>query len=1107
MVSAGEKMSLQMIYGRAHSGKTKYILNIAKKLFDEGKPLVIIVPEQFTHLAEKRLISHIGLILEGRAEVLSFERLAKFVNASYPSKKNRINSVAKSLIMSEIIAEAELMYYKNVSYDTGFINECINEISEFKKYNYSCEDVLKLSQEVEDKGLSLKLSDLAKIYSKYEDVISADYADSDDELGILADNLDKYKPYGEYTFIFDEFSSFNPIEKKIISSLASQCENVFMTFCADKSEKYKYLFKPTLDTAVSVKTICEEQGCKILSDVVLNKTYYDNEQISFLEENIFSFPSKCYDGVPQSISVSTPENPFDEVTQLACKIKKLVMENKLRYRDISVICSDISSYSHIFRSVFSSFDIPYFVDEKTHVLKHSIVCYVLSVLDVYLNSYNAESVTSFLKSGYIGAKRSEIIDIDNFITATNASKNTWLDDKRWNKTLELYCEDDAYLAENISSVRDKYILPLAKLHDLIKGKNTVKYISEKIYKFLIETHFDKRVKEYIEHFKSENNVYMAKQYESVWKILIETLDMLVFVLGDKKINLSDYRKYLYTALSEQKIGIIPTSVDSVVIGDIMRSRSEFSNCQFVVGVYDGVFPAPSKGSCIITDADKEKLLEAGYEFSLTSKDTAYFDRFLIYSCLTHPSDKLFVSYPLSDFEYKATRPSFTLTLLKRVFKDLEFETKTLASSSETSFATEKNALEFLAKSAYLVSEGQSVDERWKDVYAYFVNNGNSEAIQKINSYISPDEPVIKLDKELTDRLFGDEFYSSISRIQKYNSCRYLYYLEYMLGLSEKKTFEPMGRDVGNFVHSLLEKTFKKMEEDGVKIEDTDIEYFKKTAAPLFEEHKNEMFAFSDELTEGEKYKFENCKKLVLSALMNIRSHLLTSAFRPIGHEIVFSDDEVGCINIKLDNGKNLKITGKIDRADSFENENGTFIRVVDYKTGNKSFDLSGVYHGLDVQLIVYLNTLVKSMPNAHHAGALYFRIYNPIADFQNHPDSDEINEAKLKLNAMTGLIADEETVISAYAENSVKSAKKATLSQFDALSSHVESLMKKSAENMSEGYIDTNPYEMGQDTACDKCVYSSVCGVKYKENKETRKLSKYQDKSLWKLINSERDGE
>lgn len=1099
-------MSIQMIYGRAHSGKTQYILNLSQRLYKENKPFIILVPEQFTHLAEKRLISKIGSIQEGRGEVLSFDRVAKRINALYPNNKKRINSVAQSLIMSEILSDLELSYYKNISGDAGFIDVCMSEISEFKKYNLSCDNVFEIADKVEDKGLSMKLNDLAKIYQQYEDVILSSYYDLEDELAILAENLVKHNPYKGYTFIFDEFSSFNPIEKKIISSLAQSCENIYMTFCADTDPKYKYLFKTTLDSASSIIRICEDALCNVLEPVVLDKTYYNTNDLSFLEENLFAFPQKACNEPCKSIRLYTSDNPYSEITNLAVQIKNLVSKKNIRYRDISVICTDINSYMHIFRSVFSSFNIPFFIDEKTEVLKHSVICHILNILDVYLYNYNTESVINYLKSGFIEISRTDLINTDSFIRAVNASKNTYLSDEKWERVLSLYCEDNEDVKKSINNVRQNYILPLARFHDSVKGKNTVKYTSEKIYSFLLSTKFDKTIEDYIKYFKSENNTYMAKQYEAVWKILIETLDMLVFILGDKKLSLSDYRSFLYTALSKQKTGTIPTSPDTVIIGDVKRSRSEFALCQFIVGVCDGVFPSPNKEDCIISDADKRLISEAGFEFSLTSYDNAFFDRFLIYSSLTHPSNALILSYPLSDSSYKATRPSFVLTLLNKVFPSLQrFETPSFDGRSYTP-SNEDMALEFLAENAYTISRGKNAGTNWEDIYAYF-NNNKREAIDKINSFIYLPPDVTKIKKEYADTIFKDEFYSTISRIQKYNSCRYRYYLEYMLGLKEKKSFETTARDVGNFVHAIIEKAFEAIDKNGVKIEDTNDEYFNKICAPLFEENKHLLFPFSDELSAGEEYKFETYKKMVLKALVNIRSHLAFSAFKPIGHEITFDDNNYGCIEIKLNNGKNLKITGKIDRADSFENENGTFFRVVDYKTGNKTFSLNEVYHGLDIQLIIYLNTLVKHTQNAHHAGALYLKIYSPIADFPNHPADTELNLELTKLGAMTGLVADDDTVANAFTSNSIKSVKKATFTQFDALSKHVEDMVKKSAEDMSEGLIDINPYDLGGDSPCSVCPYLSVCKKGTDNSDCQRILSKSRDDALWKTILSKKAGD
>lgn len=1093
-----------MIYGRAHSGKTQYILNLSERLYKENKPFIILVPEQFTHLAEKRLISKIGSIQEGRAEVLSFDRVAKRINATYPNNKKRINNVAKSLIMSEIVASCELSYYKNISRDAGFTDVCISEISEFKKYNYTCDDVFTIANKVDDKGLSMKLNDLGTIYKKYEEHISSSYSDSEDELAILAQNLTEHNPYSGYTFIFDEFSSFNPIEKKIISCLSNECENIYMSFCLDTDSKYKYLFKTTLDTAASIIRICEKEGTVIEKPVVLDKTYYASDELSFLEENLFAFGGGVYSDICNNVRIYTSDNPYNEITNLAMQIKKLVSKNNIRYRDISVICTDISSYSHIFRSVFSSFDIPYFIDEKTEVLRHSVICHTLNILDVYLYNYNPESVINYLKSGYIEISRTDLINIDSFIKATGASKNTYLKDEKWEKVLSLYCENDERLKKSLNNVRQKYILPLSAFHDSIKGKNTVKYVSEKLYSFLLSTKFDKTIADYIKYFKSKNNTYMAKQYEAVWDVLIESLDMLVFILGDKSLNVSEYRAYLYTALSEQKTGTIPTSPDSIIIGDVKRSRSEFALFEFVVGVCDGVFPASNKEDSIISDADKLLIKEAGFEFSLTSHDNAFFDRFLMYSSLTHPSKALVLSYPLQDNSYKATRPAFVITLLKKIFPSLS--EITAPGSDKSAPVNETMALEYLAQSAYTISNGGTADENWNDVYAYFKNK-NSDELNKINSFIYPPEKVIKLNKEYTDALFKDEFYSTISRIQKYNSCRYRYYLEYMLGLKEQKSFETDARDVGNFVHAIIEKAFETAERSGVNIEDTTEEYFSEICAPLFEERKNMLFAFSDELSAGEEYKFEMYKKMVIKSLMNIRSHLILSPFKPIGHEITFDDDNIGCIEINLDNGKKLKITGKIDRADSFENEDGTYVRVVDYKTGNKTFSLNDVYHGLDIQLIIYLNTLVKNTPNAHHAGALYLKIFSPVAEFNNHPDDAELGEELLHLGAMTGLVADNDTVCAAFSPNSIRSAKKATFTQFEYLSKHVEDMVKKSAGDMSQGFININPYEMGDSTACDLCPYMSVCKNKSENAADARKLTKSRDDALWKTIISEKAGD
>jgi len=1097
-------MGLQMIFGRSHSGKTQYILDKALELYNNKKPLIYVVPEQFTHLAEKKLISKLGSIEYGMAEVMSFERIATRINKLYPSAKKHLTPSAKSLIMSEIISELNLEYYKNTASNNGFISVCSGEIAEFKKYNMSHEDVLNASEKIEDRGLALKLKDLSKIYKAYEEAISGSFSDSDDALGILADNLYTHNPYSGFTFLFDEFSSFNPIEKKVISSLSMQCDMIYMTFCLDADEKYKYLFKPTLDTAKSIEKICKDALCEVKKSIILDKTYYDNEEMAFLEENIFASPNKEFHTDNKNICVYTSENPYTEIIGVASKIKSLVCQENVRYKDIGIVCADIDMYSHIFRTVFKSFDIPCFIDEKTDVLKHSIICFVMTVIDVFLLGYNSESITNFLKSGHLNIPRKQIIDTDNFILAANASKNTWLNDDRWQNTLEKYCDGDKELYISINEIREKYILPLAFLHDEIKGKKTVKYITEKLYKYLINSSFDKNVYDYIKYFKSNDNAYMAKQYESVWKILIEALDVLVLILGDKKVNLSSYRNYLYTAFGEQKIGLIPTSLDLVIIGDVKRSKSEQVLYQFVVGMCDGSFPTGVKDNFLINDADKILISNAGYEFSPDKYDKALFERFLTYSSLCHPIKQLILSYPFSDTAFNSTRPSFTLTVLKNIFPHLK--EKPYIQINDKYFLSSKNyALEYLCSSAYNLSDGKDGYPYWQDIYAYFKDN-NPQIINFMDNCINKPKSVTKLDKKLTDTIFSDEFYSTISRIGRYNSCKYSYYLEYMLGLKDKKTYGPESTDVGTFVHTIIEKVFKHMNDTFKNIATADKDYFIKVTEPLFKEYLPILYPLTDDLSPKEKFRLDIIKSSVINSLLHIKSHISDSAFKPIGHEITFDDNNIGCIELELSNGKKLKLTGKIDRADSFENENGTYIRVIDYKTGNKTFSLSDVFYGLDIQLVVYLNTLVKKTQNAHHAGALFFKIHNPTAEFTSHPQNNELLETLSKLNAMTGLVADDEYVLNAYGKLNIKSSKKVGLTEFSLLSDYVEDNIKISARNLSDGNIDIDPYIKSGFSPCNYCPYHSICGFTDGKTGDCRNLNSISDKEIWQTISKSKKG-
>lgn len=1082
-------MSLQFIFGRAHSGKTQFVLDKAKELYDNGESVIVMVPEQFTHLAEKRLISKLGSLQYDKAEVLSFDRLSNRINSLYPTNTKNLNSIGKSLIISEILEDTELLYYKKAKETVGFSDACNSEISEFKKYMISPEQLLNASEKTKNKALSLKLKDLSAIYTKYEDKLLNDFSDSDDSLGILAEILEKHKPYTDTTFIFDEFSSFNPQEIQIISLLACQAKNVYMTFCADLSDEYSLLFKSTIEMSAKIKKKCHESGCIILPDIRLTNSFYANKELCLLEKYLYADKMRTFEDKCPNIRVFKSENPYSEVERAATQICLLVRTGKVRYRDIGVVCADIDSYGCIFKSVFNSYDIPFFIDEKTNVLEHSIVCFVINIFDVYLNSYNEETVTNFLKSGCIDADRKSIFITDNFIMATRATKNTWLSDERWNKTVEFHSENDIDVESNLNFIRDNFILPLAKFHDSVKGRHTIEYITQKLYNYLLNIGFDKRIAQNIDIFKKSGNTVLAKQYELVWKTLIEAFDTLVVILGDKTVNLSEYRRFLYNCLNQQTIGVIPTSTDEIIIGDVLRSKSEYVDYQFIIGATESLFPTPSSEDVFISDAEKAVLSELGIELSPILNEKAFFDRFLTYSVLTHPQKALIMSYPSADADFSTTRPAFVFNILEKMFINLNAESNLDDDIFANIPLNEQKALEQFAKTFSEYPAKRPESDTWKDIYSYFSETDNMFKLKKLQGYNEKSKPVLKLNSELVDNLYGKEFYTTVSRIQKYNSCRYAYYLEYMLSLREKKKFGVESVEIGSLVHDIIEKIFTSAGNDVKVLRNTDNHFFINKAKEYLNEYIEKLYESSGEITEREIFNIKRLEDSVITSVLTIRNHIIRSEFEPIGHEIVFDEENIGCIEFELQSGKKVKITGKIDRADSFSDDDGTYVRVIDYKTGNKTFSYSDVLHGLDIQLLVYLNALVKDQDGKYPAGALFFRVQNPIEKLDSHDDDEKIEQVIKSALKMDGVISSNERILDAFAPDSVKTNNKLSSSQFRILGEYVDSVVRNSASALSSGEIDINPYCSGQNNnSCIYCPYNSICNFREGENGSFRIL-------------------
>ena len=625
-------------------------------------------------------------------------------------------------------------------------------------------------------------------------------------------------------------------------------------------------------------------------------------------------------------------------------------------------------------------------------------------------------------------------------------------------------------------MRENFILPLSDFHNSIKGRNKVEHICKALYDYLMDIGLPESIEEHLKLFEKNGDINRGEEYERIWGIIVDALDSLAEVIGERTVNVKNFRALLQTAFSGYSIGLIPTSLDEVVVGNISRSRLDGIKVLFIMGANDGIFPASIQCDGIINDDDKLILAQRGVELSADSQTRAFYERFSMYSAFTIPSEKLFISFSRSGSDSQTLRPSFVLSDFKRIFPDLVTESDVLEDSSDFGqmeyISSQNPTLEKMIEKITAYRDGEDISKIWLDVYDYFCRNRDFGT--KLERYYSYNNLPDHIDSESVSSFMGDEFYTTVSRLQRYRSCKFSYFLEYILKLKSAPNFDIGAMDVGSFVHGVIERLCNDMRSDGYDFKSVTDDYIYEKIDMFIDEFINKITQTCSYVTKRQLYLVKRLRGAIFRCFCLIRKHIADSRFEPLGYEMRFDDKNIGCIEFDLGGGKKVKITGVIDRSDIYRTENGDFVRVIDYKTGNKEFNLNDVFYGLDIQLFVYLNALVERNENYKYAGALYFRIDDPVFNAKSRREAEDVEEKLLNALKMKGLILGEEQILDATDDLTSSSAKKATYQNFVNLDSHLRKTISQLCREMANGNIDINPYQRGGFSPCSYCDYKSV---------------------------------
>ena len=1106
-------MSLQFIMGPSGSGKSHYLYEYVttESLKYPDKRYIVLVPEQFTMQTQSDLVaaSPRGGILN--VEVLSFQRLAQRVFEEVGETRRVIlGEVGKNFVIRKVAGDRakDLTVMGNHLKKIGYISEVKSMISEFTQYDIGPDFLEEMIQKTEENlNLHYKLKDVKIIYEGFRECLQEKYITGEETLDVLSLLVKKSKIMKDSTVVLDGFTGFTPVQEKLLRQLLQVCKEVVLTVSMDKRENpFVYqspyqLFALSKQTVTDLVKIAGECGVQVKEPMWLSQEpvyrFQNNAPLGFLESHLFRYSGKTYNQEQDSLQIWRAANLKDEIDFVAQKIRYLVRTKNYRYRDIAVLTNGMESYVNLAKQVFEKYKIPVFMDYKRSILLNSCVEYIRSLISMAEQDFTYESVFRYLRTGLTDLERDEIDILENYVIALGVKGYThwqepWIRRSRNMQEPEL---------AKINEIREKFVQSIREVTGVLKARQkTVLDVTKALHAFLLKEGLQEKIQEYQLRFEAEGQLELEKEYAQVYRVVIELFDQFVELLGDERISLEEYSALLDAGLEEAKIGIIPPSIDQVVVGDVERSRIKDIKVVFLVGANDIYIPGPFQSSGLLSELERGILTENGARLAPSVKEKTFIQKFYLYLILTKPMNQVFLTFSKTSADGKALRPSYLVSELQKLFPKLQV--KDTPVSAKDKELTIENGIDCLVKG--LQNKASGLPKEWQELYSWYKKDETwgqkMELLVDAAFYRKPDSV---LTQETAKELYGEILENSVTRLEKFSRCAYSHFLAYGLRLKEREEYQFQALDLGNLFHSAMEKFSNKLEQAGytwVNLpEETKSIFVDESVEECIVDYQNAILYSSAR----NEYIIQRLKRMLARTVWALRKQLEQGDFVPCGYEISFGEEcDLGRLG-------HMNLRGKIDRIDVCEIEDKVYVKVVDYKTGKQVFDLGELCHGLQMQLVVYMNAAVEMEQNRNPkkqvvpAGLFYYKMQDPIV---------EKGDSILKTLCPDGVLQGKEEVLRHFDRHFEKSSDVIPVSKtktgkllseedFRIISEYAKNKVRKIGEEILEGKAAVAPYKMEEQEGCRYCPYHTVCGFEEKipgyEYRELEKLDR--DKALEKM--------
>lgn len=1112
-------MSLRFCFGPSGSGKSHRIYEeIMQRAAEEpGRNFLIIVPDQFTMQTQKDLVMRSDRDGILNIDVLSFGRLSHRILEEVGTKEMPVlDDTGKSLVLQKVAADLkeQLPAMGSLLHKQGYIHEVKSAISEFMQYGISTQDMDKLITSAQKRGaLAMKLKDLKTLYRGFQDYIRDHFITTEETLDVLRRSLSKSKILKGSVVVFDGFTGFTPIQNRLIQELMRVCAETIVTVTIGVGEDpYKMdgeqkLFHLSKKTVADLEKLAAEAEVERGEDLFVKggpNRFAKAPALHYLEQNLFRYQYEPYAGEQQEIHMFEALSPREEVHQTALYIRHLIREQGMTYRDIAVVIGDLEGYASYVETEFGQLEIPCFLDRTRGIVLNPMIEYIKSALQLYIKDFSYDTVFHFLRSGMADISREEIDELENYVIRTGARGYRTYSRLFTRRTEELQGnaegseQAEEKTMERLNRIRQQFMDAVEILH-MGSQEKAGDYVSH-LYDFLEQNQVQQKLLNYQQQFEKEGDLSRAREYAQIYRLVMDLLDQVYELLGEEEISRQEFADILEAGFGEITVGTIPQNVDRIVVGDMERTRLKQVKVLFFLGVNDGNIPKNASKGGIISDMDREFLIESGTEMAPSPRQQMYIQRLYLYLNMTKPSEQLYLSYAKVNSEGKGIRPSYLIDTVRKLFPAMSVEYSQNRSRLEQIEGRQEGA-RYLAEELREYVEGTLPEEERQDFYlmyrAYEADAAGRDLLTRAAFRRYRESGLSRI---VARALYGQQLENSVSRLETYAACACRHFLQYGLSLQEREEFGFEASDMGTVYHAVLENFAGKLAESNLTWWDFTEDFAAKAVKESVEAYAatyGETVLYSSARNE---YAITRMSRILTRTVLTLQKHLKQGSFQPDDYELSFRfAEDLDSIHVDLSEDEKMHLQGRIDRIDVSEDAEHVYVKVIDYKSGNRKFDLAALYYGLQLQLVVYMNAAMEMESRKHPdkeivpAALLYYHIDDPTIETPVELTDEQINEqilAKLRMNGVVNsdpgvverldrYMQDKSVVIPVEKKKDGSfSARSGVLSreEMQLISSYVDAKIRSIGREILDGKIAANPYEKGNEEACTYCAYKKVCG-------------------------------